>query len=1044
MSLPQPIRSTPEQTIWDARIAAISEQALRDETDALEPLLKAVSPFEQNAHAISERAQELVLGMRRTGSGSGVEAFLYEYGLNNREGVAVMCLAEALLRIPDAKTADKLIQDKFSKAEWDSHLGHSESLFVNASTWGLMLTGKVVGMGTLEGEKPASVLGKLVNKCGEPVIRESLRRAMHIIGTQFVMGEEIDEALKNAKSAEKKGYTLSFDILGEGARNQEQADAYYESYLQALDVIGADAKPEASLFETRGMSVKLSGLHPKYYLVKEERLFAELLPRLKELVRRANAKNITLSIDAEEAFRHDINLKLFTALFLDAEFAGCNGPGYVLQAYQKRAFDVVEYLADVSRAAGRKMPIRLVKGAYWDSEIKHAQMQGLAGYPVFTRKEHTDLSYLACVRRIFDAYDAFIPQFATHNAHTVASVIHLAAGREFEFQRLHGMGEKLYSQLIDTIPCRIYAPVGHHEDLLAYLIRRLLENGANTSFVNLLMDKKKPLLEVVEDPIRKTREHHGKPSPKIPLPKQLYGRDRKNSHGVEPGYLPEKRALEAGLAKFAKTEWHAQPLVAGKLSGLKRRELPCPADLTRLAGTVEEGNAATVETAFKSAQDAWVEWNRTPVDARAALLERVGDLLEEHREEFYALCVREAGKNIPDAIAEVREAADFCRYYAARARDLMGTEKTLAGPTGESNRLQLAGRGVFACISPWNFPLAIFTGQVVAALVTGNCVIAKPADQTPLIAHRAVELMHEAGIPEAVLQLIPGSGADVGAAMVKHPQAAGVVFTGSTATARIINQALAKKKGPIVPLIAETGGQNCMIIDSSALLEQAVDDVITSAFGSTGQRCSALRVLYVQDDVADKFIRLLTGAMQEIKLGNPEDLSVDFGPVIDATARQNLQDHIDRMHKRAKFLAATPVPDGLNGHYVPPHAFEIPSITLLHKENFGPILHVVRYKAKKLAKMIEEINGTGYGLTFGIQSRIEQAVDEVIEHMHVGNIYVNRSMTGATVGVQPFGGEGLSGTGPKAGGPLYLTRFVSEHTVTINTAAIGGNLELLL
>ncbi|MCH2548019.1 MAG: bifunctional proline dehydrogenase/L-glutamate gamma-semialdehyde dehydrogenase PutA [Alphaproteobacteria bacterium] len=1020
----------------------ISAMALVDETAMVNTLLKAVQPFERKQVAIQARAQDLVLTMRKAGSGSGVEAFLYEYGLNNKEGVAVMCLAEALLRIPDNQTADKLIADKFRGADWDKHLGHSESLFVNASSWGLMLTGKVVNLGRVQDE-PSSVLKGLINKCGEPVIREALKRAMHIIGTQFVMGEDIKDAKSNGAKQEKRGYSMSYDILGEGARNQQQADAYYSDYLNAIEILGKDAKPEPDIHQTRGISIKLSGLHPRYNLLKEQRLMDELLPRVKELVRKARDNHLTISVDAEEANRLDINLKIYTAIFNDSEFDGYEGLGYVLQAYQKRAFYVLDYLAALSRNKGKKMPLRLVKGAYWDTEIKYAQMMGLEGYPVFTRKEHTDVSYLACVNKIFDLYEAFSPQFATHNAHTVASIIEIADGRKFEFQRLHGMGEKLYSQLVKTLPVRIYAPVGKHVDLLAYLIRRLLENGANTSFVNMLMNKTKAVEEIIEDPIALTQKHHAAPSAKIPLPARLYGRDRQNSYGFELGYLAQKETLEAVIQQYATTQWNAAPIVTADFKDGSRHNIMSPAQLSQKVGEVVHGDAALVSKAMESAQEAFVPWSETSIERRAQILEAIADALEANRDEFYALCQREAGKNLPDAIAEVREAVDFCRYYAARASELMGNVKLFAGPTGERNTMKLSGRGVFVCISPWNFPLAIFTGQIVAALVTGNCAVAKPADQTPLIAAFATRLMHKAGIPKAVLQLIPGTGLEVGEAMVKHKLTAGVVFTGSTATARNININLAKKKGPIVPLIAETGGQNCMIIDSSALLEQAADDVIMSAFGSAGQRCSALRVLYVQDAIADKFLALLAGTMREYAVGNPQDLSNDFGPVIDIAALNKLKEHIAYLEgKDARLVATQPVGD--KGHYFAPHAYEIPSVNLLYQEIFGPILHIVRWKDKNLDAVIDEINATDFGLTFGVQSRIEATIDYITSRIHAGNIYVNRSMTGATVGVQPFGGEGLSGTGPKAGGPNYLLRFVHERTVTVNTAAIGGNLELLL
>lgn len=986
--------------------------ALEDEGVVVQRLLDAVQPAVNAMPRIMERARILAQRTRETGAGGGIEAFLQEYGLGTREGVAVMCLAEALLRIPDPATADRLIADTFRETEWDSHLGHSDSLFVNASTWGLILTGKVMNLGA---EKPSSLLRGLARRYGEPVIREALRKAMRIVGGQFVMGETIEDAVKNAATLEKRGCTLSFDMLGEGARNQRQADAYFDAYRHAIEVLGRNAPHNVELAQRRGISVKLSGLHPRYHLTQEARLHGDLLPRLKTLVRMARDNHLTLSIDAEEANRLDINLRLFAALCADPELKGYDGLGYVLQAYQKRAYAVIDRLAELASERGCTMPVRLVKGAYWDSEIKSAQVLGLESYPVFTRKEHTDVSYLACAAKLLEHGDTFFPQFATHNAHTAAAVMELAAGRPFELQRLHGMGEALYKQLEGQVPVRIYAPVGRHEDLLAYLIRRLLENGANTSFVHALADKQLPLEALVADPIVRARLHNGSSAPHIPLPGQLYGADRHNSQGFDLGYAEHKERLESALARFDGQAWPMPPV----------------------------SDARQVDNAMEKAQAAFDGWNTTPVTQRAILLEAVADALEANREEAYALCLHEASKILPDAIAEVREAADFCRYYAARSRDLMAGDTLLPGPTGERNTLQLSGRGVFVCISPWNFPLAIFVGQVAAALVTGNCVVAKPADQTPRISAFAVKLMHKAGIPEAVLQLLYGNGRELGEALVAHPHTAGVVFTGSTATARAIYRNLAGKTGPIVPLIAETGGQNCMVIDSSALLEQAVDDVIVSAFGSSGQRCSALRVLYVQEEVADKFLALLSGAMQEYRLGEPLRLDTDFGPVIDATALERLQQHVTDLEKQgAKRVAAIPFPSGLEGFYFAPCAFEIPNIHILRGEVFGPVLHVVRWKSTELDKVIAEVNSTGYGLTFGIQSRIKSTIDS-IRGVRAGNIYVNRSMIGAVVGVQPFGGEGLSGTGPKAGGPHYLSRFVLERTLSVNTAAIGGNVELL-
>lgn len=1026
----------------------ISAKAWMDEAEAVTRLIDSFSHAQSMERGIRKRAETLVSQIRKK-SGAGVEAFLHEYGLDTREGVAVMCLAEALLRIPDAETANRLIRDKFEGAEWNKYVGGSDSLFVNASSWGLLFTGKVVDLGADKNGKPANVLGKLVSKFGEPVIREALKAAMRFIGAQFVLGETIDNALDRSAPWLGKGFRFSYDILGEGARSDEQAMGYVRAYRDAITKIGAYAKGKA-LFEAPGISVKLSALHPRYQFSQEKRVMQELLPRLKEILLLAKEHRITVSIDAEESTRLDIEMLLFAEIFADPAFTGWNGIGFVVQAYQKRAFYVIDFLAELAHKHHRVMPLRLVKGAYWDSEIKWAQVGGLPAYPVFTRKEHTDVSYLACADKILKHADCFYPQFATHNARTLATIEALAKHyhvkeQAFEFQRLHGMGEKLYDAVIGAQACRIYAPVGPHKDLLAYLIRRLLENGANTSFVNLLMDEETPLDELLADPIEKARQRGGKPNDHIPPPVALYGKARKNSSGLDLGNLAMAEMLKSQLASFEGNQWSSEPMLAVPIKESSWREVNEPAHINKAAGKARSATKEDLDAAIGAAQRAFPRWAAMPVSERARCLRDAGDRIEAHGAELIALLSREAGKTVADGIAEVREAADFCRYYAAEAEKLMGGVETLTGPTGESNQLGTHPRGIFGCISPWNFPLAIFTGQVVAALATGNCVLAKPADQTTLVAACAVALLHEAGIPRDVLQLVPGRGSVIGSGMAADPRVSGIVFTGSMETARLINQTLAKRKGPIPVLIAETGGQNCMVVDSSALLEQAIDDIVLSAFGSAGQRCSALRVLYVQEDIADALMTLLAGAMQELKLGHPIDLATDIGPVIDGEARRMLHEHIERMQQEARLIAAAPLsPEiAVQGYFVAPHAFEIDSIRQLDKEVFGPVLHVIRFKASDIERVADEINSTGFGLTFGLQSRIEDHVAFFTSHIRAGNMYVNRSMTGAVVGVQPFGGEGLSGTGPKAGGPLYLTRFLTERTVTINTAAIGGNLQLL-
>ena len=977
-------------------ISTISQRAFMDEAEAMQHLLAQVSPLAALEKTIMAQAKQWTNDIRAKGAGHGVEAFLHAYSLNTEEGVALMCLAEALLRIPDTKTADALIRDTFEHRHWERYTG-SDSWLVNMSSWGLLLTGKVMDVSDSPG-----ILQRLIAKMGEPVIREALKKAMSLIGGQFVLGETMKEAL--AKSKTYQGYRFSFDILGEGARELSQALGYVESYKQGIALIGKTVPKNTPLFAAPGISVKLSALHPRYQLVKRERVMAELLPRLKSILLQAKEAGIAVSIDAEESSRLDMELMLFERILAEPEFTGWNGIGFVLQAYQKRAFYIIDWLAELARKHARVIPVRLVKGAYWDSEIKWAQMLGLPSYPVFTRKENTDVSYLACAQKLLTARKYFYPQFATHNARTVASIMALAApDGSYEFQRLPGMGEALHDVLLAQAPSRIYAPVGAHKDLLAYLIRRLLENGANSSFVHVLMDGSKTPEEILADPIAAAKKPRKNP---IPLPEAIYG-NRKNSAGVDFGN-------------------------AAMLQDVQQLK---PASLAPVA----DDTLQALDKYITAAARAFPAWTTIHVETRAAILEKAAELIEGNRAEFLSLLASEAGKTLPDAIAEIREAADFCRYYAQQARALFTTQN-LTSPAGESNRLMLHPRGVFACLSPWNFPLAIFVGQVAAALATGNCVIAKPAEQTPRIARRAVELLLDAGIPKDVLQLAVGAGDTIGAALVADGRIDGVVFTGGTDTAKRINQTLANRKGAIVPLIAETGGQNCMVVDSSALLEQAVDDIILSAFGSAGQRCSALRVLFVQEDIADALLALLAGAMQELTLGDALDVATDIGPVIDAQAKDGLLAHIETMKKTAKLVAEVKAPQG---RFVAPHVFEINNIAQLQREVFGPVLHVVRFRNDELAQLPDVINSTGYGLTFGIHSRVEEHIALLSSRVRAGNIYVNRSMIGAVVGVQPFGGEGLSGTGPKAGGPHYLLRFVAERTLTVNISAIGGNIGLL-
>jgi RHH-type proline utilization regulon transcriptional repressor/proline dehydrogenase/delta 1-pyrroline-5-carboxylate dehydrogenase len=933
----------------------------------------------------------------------GIDAFLHEYALSSPEGVALMCLAEALLRIPDSDTIDRLIRDKLAAADWQSHLGHSGSVFVNASTWALMLTGRMLR----DDHSPndfGHALHRFVARSGEPVVRQAVLAAMRILGRQFVMGRTIDEALDRARATERQGYRHSYDMLGEAAKTAHDAERYHTAYAHAIAAIGGAAGGR-SVEAAPGISVKLSALHPRYEMAQRERAMRELLPRLTDLAEHARNAGIGLTIDAEESDRLELSLDLIEALAAMPALTGWDGLGLAVQAYQKRAPAVIDWLAALAARTKRRLMLRLVKGAYWDSEIKRAQERGLATYPVYTRKVATDVSYLACAKRLFAGRPAFYPQFATHNAQTVAAVLELAGPRkDWEFQRLHGMGEALYEEIVGpegmNLPCRVYAPVGSHEDLLAYLVRRLLENGANASFVNRIVDERQPIAAIIADPVAALARLKPKPHPNIKLPRDLYRPERANSAGIDLADRHALGELRDGLAATLARPAHAGPIVGGKESAGGGEPVIDPSDRRRQIGTVISADRASTEAALAAATRAAPAWDRTPATERATILDHAADLYERGRDALMALIIREGGRTIPAALLEVREAADYLRYYAARARADFAEPMALPGPTGERNRIALRGRGVFACISPWNFPLAIFTGQVAAALAAGNAVIAKPAEQTPLTAAAAIRHLLAASVPGDVLHLLPGSGEAVGGALVADPRIAGVAFTGSTDTARAINLALAKRPGPIVPLIAETGGQNAMIVDSSALPEQVVADVLTSAFDSAGQRCSALRLLYVQDDIAPRLLPLLAGAMAELAVGDPALLSTDIGPVIDAEARAALERHAERMSRESRLLYHCELPgETEHGTFFAPRAFEIDSARRLTGEVFGPILHVVRWRADRLDQVIDEIAATGFALTLGIHSRVDETVRHILDRLGIGNTYVNRNMIGAVVGV---------------------------------------------
>ncbi len=985
---------------------------------------------------IDFRARRLIDAIRAHAAAiGGLEDFLRAFALSTREGLALMVLAEALLRVPDAATQDRLIEDKLSGADWGER-GHGERFLVAASIWALGVTSRILH----PGDTPEGLIGGLVRRLGQPAVRVATKQAMRVLGHHFVLGETIADALKRGRGPEADGYSYSFDMLGEGARTAGDAQNHFERYAAAIDAIGRALPAKGG---PRGISVKLSALHPRYEAVKRERVLRELTPRVLDLARAAREHGLGLTVDAEEADRLELSLEVIGRVAADRLLTGWDGFGLAVQGYQKRAPAVIAWAEALASGIGRRLSVRLVKGAYWDTEVKRAQERGLPDYPVFTRKAATDLSYVACARRLLAA-DHIFPQFATHNALTVATILEMAGpSRDFEFQRLHGMGEALYAALKGGQPdirCRIYAPVGGHRELLAYLVRRLLENGANSSFVAAVGDPDVPVERLLRRPSDLLRS--GARNPRISLPADLYAPTRRNSRGIEFGLGEDLHALVAGVDGASRARIDATPIVVDGVGFDAEAVRPAlsPSDSSPV-GTVRDTPPATIDEIMAAASVGFEVWSYVPAEHRAATLERLADSIETERDALVALLVREGGKTLNDCVSEVRETVDFCRYYAAEARRLFAGEP-MPGPTGESDTLYRRGRGVFVCISPWNFPLSIFLGQVTAALVAGNAVVAKPAEQTPLIAFRAFQLLHAAGVPVAAAQLAPGDGR-VGAALVAHPLTAGVAFTGSTEVGRSINRALAAKDGPIVPLIAETGGINAMIVDGTALPEQVTDDVVTSAFRSAGQRCSALRLLALQDDVADGMIAMIAGAAAELVLGDPRDPATDVGPVIDAEAKASLDAYRTMIREApwAKVHCDAPVP--LSGTYVAPMIVEIDKPERLDREVFGPILHVVRWKADRLDALIDAIAATGYGLTLGIHSRIDETVAHVLRRLSTGNVYVNRSIIGAVVGTQPFGGSGLSGTGPKAGGPDYLSRFGVEQVVSVNTAAAGGNASLI-
>jgi RHH-type transcriptional regulator, proline utilization regulon repressor / proline dehydrogenase / delta 1-pyrroline-5-carboxylate dehydrogenase len=1031
---------------------AINGSFLADENQLMETLLADLHSKPGSNDQLQPLAEQLIYGIRsKLAHSGGLQALLSHYDLSTQEGVALMCLAEALLRIPDSDTVDALIADKLSVGQWQHHLGKSDSVFVNASTWALMLSGRLLK----QDEQPEHLATKLINRLDAPIFRAAIKQAMQLIAEQFVMGADIGGALQRAQQNDH--YLYSYDMLGEAALTAKDAEFYQQAYLSAISEIGEQCDTEMPIHRRVSISVKLSALYPRYEYKRQSLAVSVLVKRLLELAMAAKGVGIGLTMDAEEADRLNLSLQIFEKVYLDEALSGWPGLGLAVQAYQKRARPVLDYLLELAQQGQRRIPVRLVKGAYWDTEIKRAQQQGLSGYPVFTQKNNTDVSYLVCSQFLLGHQQWLYPQFATHNAHTVASILSTSTNNDFEFQRLHGMGEALYEQLLTgrawewghgDIYCRVYSPVGVYRELLPYLVRRLLENGANSSFVNQMAhpERYEKNAAIAPDGLVLPADNDFR-YPEICLPGEVFGSGRMNSSGVNFADPSELKILVKAIIRSLNEKKISQPLVDGEQLEAEIREVFNPAarhERIGISQILRLSQTDKVEQALEVALSSWSKWNDTSVEGRAEVLQKAADLFEMYRAELIGLCVKEAGKTVVDALADVREAIDFLRYYAAQAVEQMSEPQVLPGFAGESNELLLQGRGVFLCVSPWNFPVAIFTGQIAAALVTGNCVLAKPSSLTTLTAQRVVSLLYQAGVPVSVLHYLPCDAEVLSASVLNDSRLAGVAFTGSCQTATTINRQLAERDGPIAALIAETGGQNVLMADSSAQPEQLVKDVITSAFNSAGQRCSALRVLYVQTEIADRVIELLTGAMGELRIGNPLEMATDVGPVISAEAQAKLQRHIGEWQQKGALLHQCELPaDCEDGYFVAPTLIKIDSIRQLSREHFGPVLHVVSYQFDELQVLLEEINNTGYGLTFGFHSRIEQRIAAIQRQVRVGNVYINRDTIGAVVGAQPFGGQGLSGTGPKAGGPHYLLRFTTEQARTVNTAAVGGNTQLL-
>ncbi|MDH3325497.1 MAG: bifunctional proline dehydrogenase/L-glutamate gamma-semialdehyde dehydrogenase PutA [Gammaproteobacteria bacterium] len=1018
----------------------INKYYLSDESLCISGLLKSIDISPDDLQKIESGARDLVTVARQNKSSQGtIEAFIREYSLSSEEGIILMCLAEALLRIPDDITADRLIKSKLALAEFQTHIGNSHSLFVNASTWGLMLTGKLVNVREVSTLSDQFV--KLIGRMGEPVIRGVLRQAMKIMASQYVMGENIDSALQRGAKEFDENYRFSYDMLGESALSKVDASRYFKAYKHSIEIISRSISTGnyTEAVAAPSISIKLSALHPRYEISQHERVMSELMPDVLSLVQFACEKNVAVTLDAEEADRLDLSLEIFEKLICDKSLDGWNGLGIAVQAYQKRAMHVLDWLGVVAKKTGKIIPVRLVKGAYWDTEIKRAQEQGLSGYPVFTRKSSTDVSYIACAKFMLNNGDCFYPQFATHNAHTIAAIRQLAGDRStFEFQRLHGMGENLHDQIIKNCPCRIYCPVGVHRDLLPYLVRRLLENGANSSFVSRIESDDVPIEQIVRSPMDLLANLDVFTNPNILLPNDIF-ENRNNSFGLNLGERCVLDRIKDEIDLYKNHFWFSDS------KSNESREIRNPADKDFIVGYINDDLRDSLKATLSVIDSSKKNWQRTSVKSRIGIIQSFSKLLQDNCVELYALCVYEAGKTINDAVAEIREAIDFCEYYILQAKTVLDNPVKLEGPVGEDNFLSYHGRGLFVCISPWNFPVAIFVGQIVAALITGNTVIAKCSSNTSIVSKRLIEFLYQAGLPKNVLTLVNCAGRLFNEVVLSDERVCGVAFTGSFGTAQKINVTLAARRSPIVPLIAETGGLNAMIVDSSALPEQVVKDVINSAFLSSGQRCSALRVLIVQRDILPRVQDLLINAMCELIVGDPVKYSSDVPPVIDRGAMESLNNYKEIFKNKNKLLHEIEIPEGIKnkGYYVAPALVEIESLADLDKEQFGPILHIMTFEANGLDELIDNINAMGYGLTLGIHSRIDGTISKITSKANVGNIYVNRNMVGAVVGVQPFGGEGYSGTGPKAGGPNYLQRFCTEKTITTNTSAIGGNTDLL-